>query len=95
MSLESALYKQEEQDHEIDHVLDRELIRISKPALTNAESVKGSFSISNQDRSTGTMLSNEIKSVFSARASCRYIALQIQRNSRTKFWSVCNQRRDV
>ncbi len=66
MSLESALYKQEEQDHEIDHVLDRELIRISKPALTKAESVKGSFSISNQDRSTGTMLSNEISKAFLA-----------------------------
>lgn len=66
MSLESALYKQEEQDHEIDHVLDRELIRISKSALTSAEVVKGRFTISNQDRATGTMLSNEISKIYSA-----------------------------
>jgi glutamate synthase (NADPH/NADH) large chain len=66
MSLDTPLYKQEEQDHGIDHVLDRELIRIAKPALTKAESVSQSFIISNQDRATGTMLSNEISKEFFA-----------------------------
>ena len=66
MSLDTPLYKQEEQDHGIDHVLDRELIKVAKPALTKAEPVSASFIITNQDRATGAMLSNEISKEFFA-----------------------------
>jgi glutamate synthase (NADPH/NADH) large chain len=66
MSLDTALYKQEEQEHGIEIVLDRELIRKAKPALQNVESVEQSFNISNQDRSVGAMLSNEVSKTFLA-----------------------------
>jgi glutamate synthase (NADPH/NADH) large chain len=66
MSLDTALFKQEEQDHGISTVLDRKLIQMAKPALTKAESVSASFTISNQDRATGSMLSNEISKEFFA-----------------------------
>ena len=66
MSLDTALFKQEEQDHGIDVVLDRELIRIAKPALENLEKVERTFAISNQDRTVGAMLSNEISKKFLA-----------------------------
>lgn len=66
MSLDTALYKQEEQEHGIEIVLDRELIRKAKAALQNVESVEQSFIISNQDRSVGAMLSNEVSKTFLA-----------------------------
>ena len=64
MNLDTALFKQEEQDHEIDEVLDRTLISYAKPALENAESVTASFPITNQNRAVGTMLSHEISKTF-------------------------------
>ena len=64
LSLDTALYKQEEQDHEIDKVLDLQLINHAQPALQHAEAVKGEFAISNQNRAVGTMLSHEISKNF-------------------------------
>jgi glutamate synthase (NADPH/NADH) large chain len=64
LSLDTALYKQEEQDHEIDKVLDLQLIKHAQPALQRAEAVKGEFVISNQNRAVGTMLSHEISKNF-------------------------------
>lgn len=64
LSLDTALYKQEEQDHEIDKVLDLQLIKHAQPALQHAEAVKGEFVISNQNRAVGTMLSHEISKNF-------------------------------
>jgi glutamate synthase (NADPH) large chain len=64
MSLDTALFKQEEQDHEIERVLDRQLIVKAKAALEHAEHVTGSFAIANQNRAVGTMLSNEISKTF-------------------------------
>lgn len=64
LSLDTALYKQEEQDHEIDKVLDLQLIKHAQPALQHAEAVKGEFAISNQNRAVGTMLSHEISKNF-------------------------------
>lgn len=66
ITLETPLYKQEEQDHGIDKVLDRQLIQIANRALTKAENVSASFKISNQQRATGTMLSNEVSKQFLA-----------------------------
>src|SRR5262249_47248747 len=64
MSLDTALFKQEEQDHGIAHVLDRTLIERAARALEKAEAVTGSFAISNQNRAVGTMLSNEVSKVY-------------------------------
>ncbi len=64
MSLDTPLFRQEEQDHGIDAVLDRELIRVAQPALENLEKVEHSFEITNQNRAVGAMLSNEISKKF-------------------------------
>ncbi|HTH55617.1 MAG TPA: glutamate synthase large subunit [Cyclobacteriaceae bacterium] len=64
--LDTPLYKQEEQDHGIDQVLDRQLIQKAKTALTKGENVTASFKITNQQRATGTMLSNEVSKAFFA-----------------------------
>jgi glutamate synthase (NADPH/NADH) large chain len=55
-----GLYKQMEQDHELDRVLDWSLIDVSQRALENADPVNAEFSIRNTDRAVGAMLSNEI-----------------------------------
>ncbi|MEM9835207.1 MAG: glutamate synthase large subunit [Bacteroidota bacterium] len=59
-----GLYKKVEQDHGIDNVLDRKLIKYAKLALEETEPVSSNFSIKNTDRSVGTMLSNEISKRF-------------------------------
>lgn len=64
MSLDTPLYKQEEQDHGIDAVLDRTLIKSSEAALKSGKSVDAEFTISNQDRGVGAMLSNEISKIY-------------------------------
>ncbi len=56
----TGLYKQEEQDHGIASVLDWKLIEGSAKALDAQEKVVLEFPICNTDRTTGTMLSNEI-----------------------------------
>ena len=55
-----GLYKQKEQDHEIENVIDRKLIELAQPAIHDGAKVKGEFKIINIDRSVGAMLSNEI-----------------------------------
>lgn len=64
MSLDTALFKQEEQDHGIAEVMDRKLITLAKPALKDATHVQGEFKITNQDRAVGAMLSNEISKIY-------------------------------
>ncbi|QMU27794.1 glutamate synthase large subunit [Adhaeribacter radiodurans] len=61
---EVGIYKQEEQEHMLDVVLDVDLIEAAKPALENAINVKGEFRITNTDRATGTMLSHEISKKY-------------------------------
>jgi glutamate synthase (NADPH/NADH) large chain len=48
------------QEHPIDDVLDRQLIKDAMPALENREPVRLSADIKNVDRSTGAMLSGEV-----------------------------------
>jgi glutamate synthase (NADPH/NADH) large chain len=60
MRLDVALFKQEEQAHGLESVLDHHLLQAAQPALTEQQSVSASFSISNQDRATGTMLSHRL-----------------------------------
>ena len=64
MSLDTPMYKQEEQDHGIDAVLDRKLIKTAEPAIKSGKSVQADFDISNQDRGVGAMLSNEISKIY-------------------------------
>ncbi|HUQ65896.1 MAG TPA: glutamate synthase large subunit [Flavitalea sp.] len=63
-SLYTGLYHTEDQDHAIADILDWKLLQAAKPALENNEKVKASFNIRNTDRTTGTLLSNEISKKF-------------------------------
>jgi glutamate synthase (NADPH/NADH) large chain len=54
----------ERQQHPIDDVLDRELIRQAMPALESRTPVKIDVDIRNVDRSTGAMLSGELAKRF-------------------------------
>ena len=62
----TGLYKQEEQDHGIAGVLDWKLIEEAALALEKQEKVLISCPIKNTDRTTGTMLSNEITKKYGA-----------------------------
>lgn len=57
-------YKCVAQKHEIDNVLDWKLIHKAKHALEQGVGVSGEFAIKNTDRSTGTILSNEISKKY-------------------------------
>ena len=59
-----GLFKQMEQDHEIDRVLDWKLVEVSRPALENVEEVASEFNILNTNRAVGALLSNEISKKF-------------------------------
>jgi glutamate synthase domain-containing protein 3 len=48
------------QDHDLAHILDRELIKRAEAAIRSASPVKIELAIKNTDRSTGAMLSGEI-----------------------------------
>ena len=55
-----TLYNSEKQDHNLDHVLDWKLLEHAKKAIESKEPVFAEFDIKNTDRTTGTLLSNEI-----------------------------------
>jgi glutamate synthase (NADPH) large chain len=59
----TGLYKQEEQDHGLAGVLDWRLLEKAQPAIERKEKVFAAFPIRNTDRTTGTMLSNEISKI--------------------------------
>lgn len=61
---EDGVYNQTKQNHGLDDVLDRKLIKIAQPALEKGEAVNAELPIVNTDRSAGTMLSNEISKVY-------------------------------
>ncbi|MBC7906743.1 MAG: glutamate synthase large subunit, partial [Rhodospirillaceae bacterium] len=52
--------KAEDQDHEIDNVLDRQLIAEAQPAIRSKTAVKIVKPVRNVDRSVGAMLSGEV-----------------------------------
>jgi glutamate synthase (NADPH) large chain len=64
LSLYTGLYKQEEQDHGLENILDWKLLEAAKPALENNQSISAAFGILNTDRTVGTLLSNEISKKF-------------------------------
>ncbi|HPM30781.1 MAG TPA: glutamate synthase large subunit [Chryseolinea sp.] len=61
-----GLYKQIEQDFELEKVLDWKLVESARPALDECEPVNAKFIIRNTDRSTGALLSNEISKKYKA-----------------------------
>lgn len=61
-----AAFQSELQDHGLDGILDWQLLQAAGNALENGQRVTASFDIKNTDRTTGTLLSNEITKKFSA-----------------------------
>ena len=59
-----GIYKQREQDHALDDVLDWQLIEAAQPALEELQPVQHNFKLINTNRSVGTMLSHEISKKF-------------------------------
>jgi len=59
-----GLYKQQEQDHGTEEVLDWKLLKAAKPALEKAEPVQAHFKLINTNRSVGALLSNELSKKF-------------------------------
>ena len=62
----TGLYKQEEQDHGMTDILDWKLLQKAQLAIENGEKITASFNIKNTDRTTGTLLSNEITKKYGA-----------------------------
>ncbi|HUS01632.1 MAG TPA: glutamate synthase large subunit [Chitinophagaceae bacterium] len=62
----TGLYKKEEQDHGLSEVLDWQLLKTAQPALTDQQKVFAEFPLKNTDRTTGTILSNEITKLYKA-----------------------------
>ncbi len=62
----TGLFNDEKQDHGLSDVLDWQLLEAAKPALMNQQKVTARFPIKNTDRTTGTLLSNEITKLFKA-----------------------------
>ena len=61
-----GLYKNEEQDHGLNDLLDWKLLEVAKPALASKKKVTADFEIKNTNRTTGTILSNEITKIYKA-----------------------------
>ena len=55
-----GVYRQHEQDHGLDVALDKDLIALAQPALTEGKRVRESLPIRNTNRVVGGMLSNAI-----------------------------------
>ena len=54
------------QDHNLDHVLDYEIIKATIPSIYRKEKTRINFTIKNTDRSVGAILSNEISKIYGA-----------------------------
>ncbi|MYD43515.1 MAG: glutamate synthase large subunit [Gammaproteobacteria bacterium] len=55
-----GVYRQHKQDHGLEDALDKQLIKLSQPALTEGKKVRESLPIRNTHRVVGGMLSNAI-----------------------------------
>ena len=62
----TGMYHTEAQDHGITDVLDWQLLKKAEPALLNQQKVKAVFELKNTNRTTGTILSNEITKKYKA-----------------------------
>ncbi len=63
-SIYTPLYQCEEQDHGLSDCLDWKLLAAAFPSIDRKEKTKASFAIKNTDRTTGTLLSNEITKIY-------------------------------
>lgn len=61
-----GVYKQIEQDFEMDNVLDWKLLDIAKPVFESLKPVKTKFNLKNTNRSVGAILSHEVSKKFKA-----------------------------
>jgi glutamate synthase (NADPH/NADH) large chain len=59
-----SLYQTEVQDHLMSDVLDWKLLAVAQPAIDKQTKVSAHFPIKNTDRTTGTIVSNEITKVY-------------------------------
>lgn len=59
-----ALHNTEQQDHDLEKSLDFEIIKKAHPALFRKEKTTLEFNITNEDRSVGAILSNEISKIY-------------------------------
>ena len=77
LDLSSILFKPEKakevpnhnttkQDHNLEHVLDFEIIKAAIPSIYRKEKTRINFKIKNTDRSVGAILSNEISKIYGA-----------------------------
>ncbi len=57
---EVGIFQSETQDHHLENILDRTLIKKAAPALEKGKAVKIETTIGNTDRTTGTMLSGQV-----------------------------------
>jgi glutamate synthase (NADPH) large chain len=64
--LYETLYCSEEQDHGLSDILDWQLLKTAQPALEAGVAVKAAFPLKNTNRTTGTLLSNEITKLYKA-----------------------------
>ena len=62
-----TLYQSKKQDHELENVLDRELIKHTDLARSTNSHVNKVFEIKSTDRAVGTMLSNEIAKMYGSK----------------------------
>jgi glutamate synthase (NADPH) large chain len=65
-SADNAMHCVDVQDHKIDHILDIELIAEAERAIYHKEPVVIQRNIKNTDRTTGTMLSGKIATLYGA-----------------------------
>ncbi|MEM7103850.1 MAG: glutamate synthase large subunit [Bacteroidota bacterium] len=64
---ETALFKQIEQDHGIEEVLDWKLLDMAKVALNHNKSYNSILKVRNTNRAVGTLMSNEITKMYGAK----------------------------
>lgn len=59
-----SLFNNDVQDHGLKNALDNQLIALAKPALEKGEKVKIDLPITNTNRTCGTMLSNQVATIY-------------------------------
>ena len=64
---DQTMYASQKQNHELEHVLDRELIMQTTLARSNNSEVNRVFKIESTNRAVGTMLSNEIAKMYGSK----------------------------
>ena len=64
--LNSSMYCSESQDDVLENVLDWKLLEKAQPAIHHQRKIFAEFEIKNTDRTTGTIVSNEITKIHKA-----------------------------